>query len=150
MPVDTQPFRREIKSIGGVDIQVMYYFDVALDKWLSVTETTFMHARNSMNYAGYLRSINGVQETGTHGPMVPYDCTIVWVALMAENTPDTNAQIWSNGANLGALTWNSGAEYYATDIDVDQGQNISVNILLNGLGVQPNRPIATMGMRWRL
>lgn len=149
MPIETQLFRRSELTLGGNPLQVMYYYDTALDKWLSVSETSITHGRNATSYTGYLRSINGVQETATHGPMMPYDCTIVWISAKSEVTPDCNIQIISNSVTLQGMGWGSSSQYWAVDLDVSQGNNISVNLPLF-VGTYPNRPLVTMGIRWRL
>lgn len=152
MPIQDVRFQPRTVSIAGTDVRIWTFRDSTGDR-VSINEDTLVYARNaSPTGTEFLRTINGVTPNSTFGPVVPYNCKIVWLTASAANTPNVPLKIWSGGATLSTLTWNSQNQAWALDVDVSQMANISIEHAYDPMDltqVQAQYPIVVIGYRWR-
>lgn len=156
MPIKTgQPFRKETITVStGGSMEVFFYYDQNEDEWLSTHIDTFHFGRNSNAYIGFLRSINGVVTTSTFGPIIAADAKLLFATANsnAVGVINRSVHVFQGGVDLASFSWSGVDEVYVFDPGVNFAgeDNVSVEIQSDGAGASPNRPIVTVGFRWRL
>jgi hypothetical protein len=127
----------------------VWYFLSATGVWLSTHMQHFTFGRNASGVFGFLRTINGVLTSATHGPMCMTAGKVVYFSGINLNAslPDPGVKLWNEGTDKGVIVPAfNGNRVEALDIDVVQG-TLALEIPLGG-STGHNRPMYTIGVRW--
>jgi len=156
MTKGTEIRTEDFTSGGGDPTRIFYFYDPAAGSWVSTHSEKFQFGRNYYAVGTeYMRSVNGIVPTSTHGPNCVHDFKVI--SLVASHifpiTPSQVAlQIFNNGSQIGSdIPWEGSNNLTQTlDIDGDAG-NLSLHLTsTGGSPAYPWFPIYHIEVRWRL
>jgi len=135
---------------------LLYMYDDARDKWLSVESTALQFGNESSISSNNLFFGGELQNNGS-GPQMPFDGTIVYLTVQTSNSTSRRMDIRINGSNVGnnadptldaQFNLSSGTFSFSQfNIDFDAEDYISLNV--NSNGSDPEDTAAIIWVKWR-
>lgn len=141
----------QTKTLGSID----YYYlnDPNTGEDLSTHMNTFLYGRNATAVANqFLRLVNGITGTSTHGYVESQDGYVVYITAHATNTPvDQQLKVYNAGSLVETVDW-SGSSSLSTALSTSiVAGTLSVELIDEPAGTptRPNNPAVALFTRWK-
>jgi hypothetical protein len=128
---------------------VLYVFDDARNKWLSIDSVTFQAFSTSPAYSGYLSCGNVM--SSIYGFVMPFDGTITSLSISNQNTnPGGRVTVRKSGADSGADLMFSGASSFSDSINTDFNAGDVLQVYIDQCTTAPDKSAVIFIVRRRI
>lgn len=132
---------------------LLYMYDDTRGKWLSVESTTFQFGKNGNTNSQNLE-FGGAMVSGSSGPLMPFDGTIVAITANSSggtSTKEFQVRVRNGTTNISSTSFNLSSNIYnnsSLNIDFSAGDYITTRARDNSDGNVSN-PGIVVWIKWR-